>query len=363
MKRIDSEADTRRVAEAQNACAPPDCHEQIIASLTSGVIAVDPGGIMFLVNAAAAQQLDLSPEELQPGMRFDDVQGLELFGEILREMKASGQPVSRRELTVEGPSGHRIIGVTASLLAGSETFNGATFLFADLTHVRELERAAEINRQLAQIGELTAGVVHELRNPLSVISGMAELLERKLGADPALERRARLILQEAGQLERLIAQFLMFAKPFEPQCAPCNPEEIVQRVQQLCERIAEEQEVAIQSECPLVPTQIEADSSRIALALGNLVRNAIEVQGTGGWVRISFVRESEDAVFRVEDGGPGIHLEPGEDPFKPFFSKKEGGTGLGLSMVHRIVTAHGGTITFANRPGKGASFEIRLPQG
>src|SRR5690606_32244747 len=114
----------------------------------------------------------------------------------------------RRELVLETPEGQKIVGVTASLLQGPAAFNGVIFLFIDLTEIRQLRRAAELNRQLAQLGELTAGVVHELRNPLSVISGMSELLMRKLGEGHEHQRKAKVIFEEAEELEKLITQFL-----------------------------------------------------------------------------------------------------------------------------------------------------------
>ena len=338
---------------------PADYHAQIVASLSSGVVAVDHEGVILTANAAAARQVGLGPGELRPGLRFDEMPGLERFAEVFREMMSTGQAVSRREMVVEGPAGRRVIGLTASLLQGQGSSCGAAFLFTDLTRVRELEHAAEINRQLAQIGELTAGVVHELRNPLSVISGMAELLARKLGEEPALERRAGAILHEAGQLDKLISQFLTFARPFEVQRARCSPEEIVQRALELCERLAQQRGVRVESCCTV--ESFEVDSSKIAQALSSLLRNAIEVQTVGGWARVSCMQHVEDVILRVDDLGPGMHLSEGEDPFTPFFSKKEGGTGLGLPMVHRIVTAHGGTVHYGNRAEGGAYFEIRLP--
>jgi len=342
-----------------SASVPGDFHAQIVASLSSGVVAVDHEGVILTANAAAARQVGLGPGELRPGLRFDEMPGLERFAEVFREMMSTGHPITRREMVVEGPGGRRVIGLTASLLQGPVSSCGAAFLFTDLTRVRELERAAEINRQLAQIGELTAGVVHELRNPLSVISGMAELLARKLGEEPALERRAGVILREAGQLDRLISQFLNFARPFEVQRARCSPEEIVQRALELCERLSRERGVRVESSC--LVEFFDADSSKIAQALSSLLRNAIEVQTVGGWARVSCAQDGADVILRVDDAGPGIHLSEGEDPFTPFFSKKEGGTGLGLPMVHRIVTAHGGTVRYGNRAEGGAFFEIRLP--
>lgn len=341
--------------------------EQILASLTSGVIAVDGEGTVLTVNPASCAHLGISPDTLHPGTRLDALAGAGPFHEILSEMKAKQQPISRRELIIEDKEGPRIIGMTASLLQGLQTFNGAVFLFVDLTEVRALERAAAINRQLAEIGELTAGVVHELRNPLSVISGMTELLARRLGDDENLMRKIETILKEVHHLDVLISQFLGFAKPFELSRIRCAPEEILERALILCERLAQEREVSISIHTGDTPQSINADPGRLAQALSNILRNAIELSPKSASVHLSSVRCGAEHIFRVEDEGPGIHLKEGENLFTPFYTKREGGTGLGLSIVHRIVTAHGGAVRYGNRakpPGTalpGAWFEIALP--
>jgi PAS domain S-box-containing protein len=341
--------------------------EQILASLTSGVIAVDGEGVVLTVNPAACTQLGIAQTTLRPGVPLVDITGAGPFLEALAEMKETCQPISRRELIFEENGGRRTIGMTASLLHGPQAFNGAVFLFVDLTEVRALERAASINRQLAEIGELTAGVVHELRNPLSVISGMTELLARRLGDDEGMMRRVETILKEVRLMDVLISQFLGFAKPFELARIRCTAEEILDRTMLLCERTAKVRDVTILLNTQNAPLYLNADPGRLAQALSNILRNALELTPPGGQVTLSIAITDQDLVFRVEDEGPGIHLKEGESLITPFFSKREGGTGLGLSIVHRIVTAHGGSVSYGNRAlppdteTRGAWFEIRLP--
>ena len=341
---------------------PQSVHEQIVASLTSGVIAVDQDAVILTVNAAAPQCLNVAPESVVPGMSLAALEPAEQFMDLFRELKNSAKPIHRREIAFEVDGVRRMLGVTASALQGPKDFNGAIFLFTDLSDVRNLERRAELNKQLAQIGELTAGVVHELRNPMSVISGNAELLIRRLGPDHPQQRQADMIFQEAAQIEKLISQFLSFAKPFEAKLARCSAEGVVERAMQLVERAASEKGVRLEARVEPGLPPFQADLYKLAQALGNLMRNAIEaIRGEQGEVHLVASLEDSQIGFRVEDNGPGIHLNPGEDLLNPFFSKKEGGTGLGLSIVHRIITAHGGTIRYANRPEGGAAFQVTLP--
>jgi signal transduction histidine kinase len=217
-----------------------------------------------------------------------------------------------------------------------------------------------LNQQLAQIGELTAGVVHEVRNPLSVISGMAELLMRKLGQEHPFYDQAALIFQEAGQLEKLVNQFLGFAKPFQVEKRRCAPEAVVDRAVRLCARMAQEKGVAVTVATAAGIPYIEADEAKLAQALANIVQNAVEIVGVEGAVGVHTLVREGTLVFRVEDNGPGIQLSDGENLLSPFFSKKQAGTGLGLSIVHRIITAHGGAVKYGNRDEGGAWFELRL---
>ncbi|HEO72591.1 MAG TPA: PAS domain-containing protein [Candidatus Hydrogenedentes bacterium] len=337
-----------------------DYYEQIIDSLTSGVIALDGDGAIVCSNPAAARYLGVPEESLQAGRRLDCVEGVAPFVEAVSGVMEDHEPFSRHEVVLEGERGERVIGMSASLLRGPKTFNGAIFLFTDLTKMRHLERTAELNRQLAQIGELTAGVVHELRNPMTVVSGMAELLLRKIPEDDERHSPAELIYREIANLERAIARFLSFAKPFELDMKPCRPAAIVARAIQLCSHLAVRKGVNLNSEDAIDLPDVTADYDKAAEALGNIIGNAIDAVGKGGHVAVRTFADRAEVVFEVLDDGPGIELEPGEDLFQPFFTKKENGTGLGLSIVRRVITAHGGDMAYANREEGGARFEVRL---
>ncbi len=336
-------------------------HTQIVASLTSGVLAVDATGEIITANGAAAHHLNLTCDALEPGTALSEIDGVSPLAHILEEMRESPKAVSRREVVLSAADGPKVLGITASLLQGPAPFNGVIFLFIDLTHVRRLEKTANLNKQLAQIGELTAGVVHELRNPLSVISGMSELILRKTEPDDGNHAKASTIFSEAKQMEKLIAQFLNFAKPFELEQAVCDPLQIVARSNELTQALAAHHQVALQCSAPPALPQVLADAPKMAQALSNILRNAIEVSPEEGTVTLHTSASDGKIHFRIDDEGPGIHLNGDDDLFSAFFTKKAGGTGLGLSITHRIVTAHEGTITYGNNEKGGAWFELSLP--
>jgi PAS domain S-box-containing protein len=340
-----------------------DLNEEIIHSLSSGVIAVDRTGKLITVNPAACEFLGVEKTALTPGARLADIPCAEPLATLLEEIMLNGHAVSRHEILLNSPDGEvKQIGLSASLHRGPSPFDGVVVLFTDMTERLRLERSAELNRQLAALGELTAGVVHELRNPVSVISGLAELLIRKLEPGDGKHDAAQTILREARELERSISQFLGFARPFELQMASCTPGEIVERTVQLCRRKAEHNNVKIESSAFANAPTMRADLLRVAQALSNIVNNAVDVTNAAGTVTLHALDDGERVLFEVSDHGPGIRLRAGEDLFAPFFTTKEGGTGLGLTIAHRIITAHGGSVTYENRAEGGACFMVRLPK-
>ena len=348
---------------SEQAKQAPNPHAQIIDSLTSGALALDKDNRIVAANPAAARQLRLPEDALRPGARLDGVPGVAPLLAVVHEVARTQKPVSRREIEfVEGDNNTTVIGLSASPLQGSEKYNGAILLFTDLTQVRALERIARVNRQLAEIGEMTAGVVHELRNPLSVISGLCELVLRKLGENPA-RKHLETILKETSELNRVITRFLGFAKPFELEIRPATPAKVLARAVQLAGKKAAERRVEIRLEGGALEHELRCDAEKLAQALGNIIVNGVELvanDGTGA-VAVLVQNRGELVEFRIEDNGPGIHLGPGEDLFSPFFSRREGGTGLGLSIVQRVVAAHQGEVSYGNNDHGGAWFQIRVP--
>ncbi|HUW61663.1 MAG TPA: ATP-binding protein [Candidatus Bathyarchaeia archaeon] len=336
--------------------------QSTIDSLLSGVMVFDSNQRLLLANEAAAENLDVPLEALARGER---VSGLPLpaeFRAFVENALNARRPLERQEVVVRQPDGSRKeIGLSGSLLRGPADFNGMVFLFVDMTERRALERAAELNRQLAQIGGLTAGVVHELRNPLNVISGLAELVQRKMDESDPRRKNVLAILDESHRMERSISQFLGFARPFELEPILCGPHAIVQRAIALSGGRAEKKKVTVELRPGPVLPEVRADLNMLAQALNNIIANAVDAVDEGGKIEIDVREDDEDIVFDIIDNGPGVHVGEKDDIFSPFFTRKESGTGLGLAVCHRIVTAHGGTVSYRNREEGGAQFTVRIP--
>lgn len=336
--------------------------ESIIDSLSSGVVVFDAELRLLLANHAAAENLDVPLEALARG---EQVSGLPLppeFRTFVEKALNSRAPLQRQEVVIRGADGSKKeIGLSGALLRGPADFNGMVFLFVDMTERRALERAAELNRQLAQIGGLTAGVVHELRNPLSVIGGLAELIERKTEETDPRRKNILAIIDEAHRMEQSISQFLGFARPFELEPTLCGPRAIVQRAIALSRGRAEKKSVAVELRPgPSLP-EVRADLNMLAQAVNNIITNSVDAAPAGGKIEIDVREDEDEIVFDILDNGPGVRIGEKEDIFSPFFTKKESGTGLGLAICHRVVTAHGGSVSYKNREEGGAQFTVRIP--
>ncbi|MGI6459657.1 MAG: two-component system sensor histidine kinase NtrB [Candidatus Hydrogenedentales bacterium] len=354
---------TRLPAAASGAgCGQENYHSHVLDALASGVLALDLDGRVIAANEAACAHLGINPSVLAPGAQLETVPRLEIMAPFFEQVLESKELLERQELLLDtGEEDRKEIGLSAAPLMIGDTIRGVVFLFTDMTVRRKFERAAEINRQLAALGELTAGVVHELRNPMSVISAMAEILMRKLAESDERYAAAETIFREAGSVEKAISQFLGFARPYDVHPVHCSPGEIADRAIQLCSRRAEKYGVTLHGEIQPNLPPMQADVGRAAQALANIINNGIDAAGENGRVSLAVRREGNEIVFEITDTGEGIQLKSGEDVFKPFFTLKEGGTGLGLAIVHRIITAHNGSVRHGNRPEGGACFEVRLP--
>ena len=228
----------------------------------------------------------------------------------------------------------------------------------------EKDRELERRTRLAALGEMAAGLAHEIRNPLGSISLFASLLERDLVERPAQLDLVRKIHNGVQSLDELVSEVLAFARPGEVERAWVGLGPVLAGAVDLCRSRFERQKVRLESSDGVDDVEVYADAGQLQRALLNLLLNAAEACDCGGRVRLS-VREVGDEAVQIEvaDSGAGIGPEVMDRIFNPFFTTKDTGTGLGLAIVHRIVESHGGTIRAGNDPGGGAVFSIRLPKG
>ncbi len=235
--------------------------------------------------------------------------------------------------------------------------------------LEELQQAQERlvqSEHQAAMGFLTAGLAHEIRNPLGAIRGGAEILRDAEQADDQQRRVAQLLTQETERLDGVLTRFLRFARRERAELVPANLADLADEVVQLVSPEAAQRGVAIDHQrCSALPT-VHLDAGAVRQVLLNLVLNAMQVQPDGGRVRLVSGIDEEAALplfARVEDAGPGVAEGERAAVFHPYYSTRPGGTGLGLALSRRVLTEHGGTLNLGEASLGGASFELRLPKG
>ncbi len=242
-----------------------------------------------------------------------------------------------------------------SLIVAFLLMVGAALVFAAGRRNRLLEEKLIRHRHLAEIGELAAVLAHEIRNPLGVMKGNAQVAAERLGSEAPEE--LDLIVEQSSRLERLVNALLDYARPARPNVRPVDLASLAARTAEMLAPRALEQGVLLVTD--LDPVEAQVDPDQIQQVLINLLDNALDQSSET--VTLSVKKSGNKVVIAVEDRGPGIPAEVESKLFYPFVTTKAKGTGLGLAIARRIVQDHSGTILAMNLQGKGARFEVRLP--
>lgn len=260
-----------------------------------------------------------------------------------------------------------VVGVVTGLLAGKEQRERRRYeqTAAELQSAYD-ELRSTVDQLLladrhASLGQMSAAIVHEIRNPLGAIRGAAEALESIVPREHEKAEFLTIIKQEVERLNGLVTDFLNFARPRSPELLPTPPHEIIDAVVKLAKKQAEKARVKIITEVDEGLPFVRLDAEQMKQVLLNLILNAIEAMPDGGQLTISARRREQELRLSVRDTGKGIDPAVREKLFSPFVTTKTRGTGLGLAIAHRLVMQHGGQIEAIAGENGGAVIEIRLP--
>src|SRR6266404_5668909 len=337
--------------------------EEVTRNMPAGLLVVNATGIISSSNPAAEQVLGIHGLGFR---RYSEAlgEGSDLTG-LVTECLSTGKIFRREEVEHVPPAGDtRHLGVTISpIRRGSEKISGAICLLTDLTELAALQQRVQLKENLAALGELSAGIAHEFKNALATISGYAQMIRSESSETEALDYAER-ILEQTRNITHVVTEFLKYARPLE------IPDERV-ALQTVVERVVSEVGGAL----PQVKIRCEGefgdaggDEGLLRQALLNLARNAAEaceLTASGGRVVVrGDVVYGEEAAFQrisVTDNGPGIPANVLPKLFRPFFTTKAKGTGLGLAVVQKIIVQHGGQVEVRNQPKGGAEFIVTLP--
>jgi PAS domain S-box-containing protein len=352
LKEKEQELEKLKTSAEEKAVRIEAYNENILQSVPSGVISVDNSMNIKSINQSAEYILGIDAKE-KIGRKSDEV-----FKEPLTTLLSEDRTVSRAEYPYTTHDGRHIwLGITTSQLknAAGEKI-GLIFVFTDLTDIKALQSQVELKQRLSQLGEMSAGISHELRNSMSVISGYAKLLSKKV--DASSKTTVDAIQAEISSMDRIISELLAFAKP-----TLLNIEEvdIIEMVKETVAMVIGNNDSIKVSVNVANPVSLKADKVLLRQAMTNLFVNAVEAMPEGGCLEINTSFLHNKAGIIIRDTGPGIPEDVMQKIFLPFYTTKQEGIGLGLALVQKIIVSHGGSIEADSKEGEGTTFIISLP--
>jgi signal transduction histidine kinase len=348
---------------------------QILESLEIGVLVLDDRGYLSLANESAHELLP-ETQAAQPELHFSEALSAypELNG-IVRSAVEDGKYVKELEHDLGAPEKPCAVRVTTlPLKARGRRVTGTLLLVNDVREVIAMERQMRTAERLTALGTLAATLAHEIRNPLEAMNLNLELLGRHLNDGRDVERDAgkrrkylRILESEVSRLAAIAENFLSFARPGRSSNGVIRLDELLRQVIELLENQAQSRKVEILFFSSALSSCVAGSEDELKQVFLNLMINGLEAMPHGGRITVSLENGEFPgggmpvALVRIEDQGEGIPPEARSRLFDPFFSTRPGGTGLGLTIVHRVVQAHKGVIRVESVPGSGSTFTVELP--
>ena len=337
-------------------------YASVIASMSSGLLTTDSYQRVTFLNAPGGEMLGLDPSAVTGRYLADLHLPFPCDWDSIRR-RARGREPYRAETELDRAGIRRVLGYSLRVLEGAEGDEGTLILFQDLTEVKKLESSARFNEQLAAVGELAAGIAHEIRNPLASISGSVQVLSNELTVGSTERRLMEIIVSESNRLSGILEEFLRFVRPQERRVALFDVATTVTEVMDIF-RLSDEVSDAHAIEVDVMPvsSSLSGDRDQIRQIVYNVAKNAVRAMAAGGTLTVTGREDDGAYTIQFADTGRGMSPDELSRLFTPFSTAFDDGTGLGMAIVRRIVEDHGGTIGIESRPGEGTAVTIHLPR-
>ena len=345
----------------------------ILESLTTGVVVVSADGTVTTFNSTAGVIFSTPPKDCL-GKLLKHAPAGDLLENIvsLSRRNPDGSLTLDKELEM-GERGKLALRISASAVKDTENEpeGGTVLIIQDITQLRRLEEEAQRNQRLRATGEMAAGIAHEIRNPLASIELFASLLHQDLAEDKEKRKLVERISSGVKNMDRIISSVLLFAKSAKPSRKKCEIDALMEELLASHSDFIIPENIEIIQQYELEDSLVNGDSALLKQVFRNLIQNAIQAMPDGGELRLNakvkVPEDNSDIPGRkfikvcVSDNGPGIPESKRDQIFNPFFTTKDKGAGLGLSISHNIIKAHQGAIDFETEAGKGTRFTVTLP--
>lgn len=361
--RLNRAGDRLLLAE-ENASTLARLNNDIVRSMASGLLTTDVQGRIRTLNAVGSAMLQMEPSRLV-GCPLSEL--LPEADVVQAQVLSRGdQAPARKECHTRRLDGSEVLlGYSLTrLLSAQGTPTGALVVFQDLTEIEQLRAAAQRQERMAVLGRLSAGLAHEIRNPLSSISGSVQLVRSSPGLETEDQRLLDIVLTEVARLDELVSTMLQVGKPRPPQYSVFDLRTLVREVVEVAHGgAALHARVTLRAELPKDDVPTYADAGQIKQVIWNLVKNALQASPPGAVVCVSVGEEGPRTVWlAVRDEGDGLSTGQQARVYEMFHSERTHGAGIGLALVRQIVDAHQGEVRIDSAPGRGATFSVRLPR-
>ncbi|MGD9575364.1 ATP-binding protein [Desulfovibrio sp.] len=335
--------------------------EAVVTSLPVGLITSDPDGKISMINETARTMLGIADQGIDD-MAVADIQGLDW--QAIASTLMGKRKVFEREMDFVSPDSEAVpISVSASEIRDEDgLFLGHLYILRDIAEVKRLQAEVQRNERLTALGNLAAGVAHEIRNPLSSIKGLASFLASKMAPGGAEEDAAKTMAFEVNRLNRVVSELLQFARPNAIALTSTDINDVITRALRLADSDINSRGITVRFKPDTEFPPVNINAERMTQALLNLFLNAVQAMEQGGILGVR-MEKKDDSMFAivVTDTGKGMDKKTLAAIFTPYFTTKGAGTGLGLPIVHQIVEGHAGKISVASTPGVGSVFTMLLP--
>jgi PAS domain S-box-containing protein len=338
--------------------------DQIMTNLQDGILLYTHDARAVLVSDSVERFLGISRAEILGSKLHEVFSRNTRLGRLVRESFDARMALVQEEITTETG---RHVEISLDFIHDDRAVFpqeslGALLTLHDVESVREIESDLELSRRLAAIGRLTAGVGHEVKNPINAIVVHLELLRNKLGgSDNKAMRHLEVIESEIQRLDRVVQTLVDFSRPVELQLKEQDLRRVVSAVLMLASADLETRDVHVQSDLPDHPVLAKVDADLLKQALLNVVLNGAQAMAEGGKLEVRLAEDGRMALLSIHDQGSGISPEIRDKIFDLYFTTKKDGSGIGLAMTYRIVELHNGSIEVKSDPNLGTTFILRFP--
>src|ERR1700723_2284700 len=335
--------------------------DQVMGGLEDGLLLFNAEGRAVLVSPSVEKFLGGRAAELR-GRRVSEIFPPDhAIRGVLRIKEDEIEPVEGAELTLEGLHGSQRIGLSAQVIREHGLAMGALITLRDVESLERIGNQLQVSERLAALGRVTAGVAHEVKNPLNSMRLWLEVLKANMPVEPEPQQAVKMLDSEIDRLDRAVKTFLNFTKPLEMRLEETDLRSLLEEIADAARPSLTRAGVDLRLEVPTGFPHVLVDQQIIHQAVLNLIVNASEFTKPGGRITLALRRNGEFAVIAVSDTGAGIPLEDQKKIFQLFFTTRAGGTGIGLANTFRFVQLHNGRIEFDSEVGRGTTFRLELP--